>query len=191
MVLTGGMVQGRQIQASVSSAIMDAAARVFAEHGDSASMADVATAAGVGRATLYRYFDSREDLIQALSVAAVEDLERRLTDADLDRVPVPLAIERIFRALVGSGTKFAFVLHDPRHIDREEIDRRIGEPIRSTLRRGVADETLRSDLSVDLLGRFLGGLVQSALRSTRPVDGGVEQVSAALSSFFLRGAANS
>ena len=37
-----------------SAAILDAAARVFADEGASANLATVATAAGVSRATLYR-----------------------------------------------------------------------------------------------------------------------------------------
>jgi TetR/AcrR family transcriptional repressor of mexCD-oprJ operon len=176
------------MHARVSLAILDAAAAVFAERGDSASMADVATAAGVGRATLYRYFDSRDELLRALSVAAVEDLESRLGDADLDRVPVSLAIERIFRAIVSSGTKFAIVLDDPRHLDSDELDRRIGDPIRSVFRRGATDGTLRTDLSIELLSVFLGGVAQAALKSRAPLDGGVEQASAAASSFFLAGA---
>jgi AcrR family transcriptional regulator len=43
--------------------ILDAATRLFVEQGVSAvGMADVAKAAGCSRQTLYRYFDSRQDL---------------------------------------------------------------------------------------------------------------------------------
>ncbi len=49
----------------VAEAILDAAAAVFAERGEAASMADVAEAAGVGRATLYRYFPSRDVLLDS------------------------------------------------------------------------------------------------------------------------------
>ncbi len=46
--------------------ILDAAGALFAEHGVAAvAMADVATAAGCSRATLYRYFDSRDALRSA------------------------------------------------------------------------------------------------------------------------------
>src|SRR5262245_26610502 len=88
-----------------ASAILDAAAHALAERTD-ASMADVASAAGVGRATLYRYYPSREALLDALAAEALADAGARLADAGLDRVPVPEAIERIVRALVAVGDRY-------------------------------------------------------------------------------------
>ena len=40
----------------------------------SASMSEIASAAGVGRATLYRHFESREALIEKLILLSVEEL---------------------------------------------------------------------------------------------------------------------
>ncbi|MBU3061332.1 TetR/AcrR family transcriptional regulator [Nocardia sp. NEAU-G5] len=55
--------------------ILDAAARLFAERGVAATqMADIAKAAGCSRATLYRYFDSR----QAVQLAFVHREARRV-----------------------------------------------------------------------------------------------------------------
>ncbi|RDI43699.1 TetR/AcrR family transcriptional regulator [Nocardia mexicana] len=60
--------------------ILDAAARLFAERGVAASgMADIAKAAGCSRATLYRYFDSR----QAVRLAFVHREARRIGTAVL------------------------------------------------------------------------------------------------------------
>ncbi len=49
--------------------IVEAARAVFAEHGLEASVADVAHRAGVGTATIFRRFPTKEDLI----VAVIED----------------------------------------------------------------------------------------------------------------------
>lgn len=50
----------------VQDAILDATARLADEHGLTAvSMSDVATAAGIGRATLYKYFASVEVILVA------------------------------------------------------------------------------------------------------------------------------
>src|ERR671933_585725 len=66
------------LQARVSAAILEAAAAVLAERGEQASMADVAAAAGVARATVYRYFPNREALFEALGRLAVEEAGERL-----------------------------------------------------------------------------------------------------------------
>jgi AcrR family transcriptional regulator len=182
------MTQGPQMRAQVISVILEAAAKVITEHGDSASMADIAAAASIGRATLYRYFESRDSLIQALAVAAIEELELGLAEADLDLVPVPLAIERMARAIIACGMKFAVVTDVRQHFDMADLDRRIGEPIRRVFLRGMADGTLRDDLSIGLLTGFWGGMLESVLRSTNRLDGGLERASAAVSSFFLDGA---
>ena len=50
----------------MSQRILDAAAEVFAEQGLGATLADVATRAGVGVATVYRRFANKDDLILAL-----------------------------------------------------------------------------------------------------------------------------
>ena len=80
--------------------ILDAAGSLFAAHGVAAvAMADVAAAAGCSRATLYRYFDSRD----ALRSAYVHREARRIGAAvarGLGAVDDPR--ERLVRAMVDS-----------------------------------------------------------------------------------------
>jgi TetR/AcrR family transcriptional repressor of mexCD-oprJ operon len=172
----------------VSAAILDAAAAVIAEHGEATSMAEVAEAAGVGRATLYRYFASREELLRALTKAAINDASTRLVDADLEHVPVPEALARMTRALLVSGTKFIVIMDDPQHIDPEEVERRVGDPLRAVLSRGIEDGTIRQDFPVEFLAHLWGGMLVSTIRSMRELQIGVERASAAMSSVFLHGA---
>src|SRR5712691_9532880 len=90
-----------------AAAILDAAAHALSEHGGSTSMTDVAAAAGVSRATLYRYYPDREALLDALASNALADAAGRLADAGLERAPVEEAIERIVRALTVVGDRYA------------------------------------------------------------------------------------
>src|SRR3989449_2831447 len=94
------------------AAILDAAAHALSEHGGRTSMADVAAAAGVSRATLYRYYPDREALLGALASRALADAAARLADAGLERAPVEEAIERIVRALTTVGDRYAVLARE-------------------------------------------------------------------------------
>jgi len=66
-------------------ALLVAAREVFTELGTDASLEEIARRAGVGIATLYRHFPTREELIESVYVAEVDALCRfgdELADAD-------------------------------------------------------------------------------------------------------------
>jgi AcrR family transcriptional regulator len=150
-------------------------------------MLDVARAAGVSRATLYRYFPNREELVRALAETAVGAAHDRLIEADLDSVPVPEALARLTRALVTTGANYAIVLQEQAAKDHEEIDRLLGDPIRAVFSRGVAEGVLRADIPPNRLARFFGGLLGAAVHLTAEDDLGVEDACATIVTLFLEG----
>ncbi|MGP8060212.1 MAG: TetR/AcrR family transcriptional regulator [Acidimicrobiales bacterium] len=174
-------------------AILDAAALVFSRQGTSAGMNDVADAAGVGRATVYRYFPNRDALVQALFEDALEDMAVRLDEAEIDRVPVAEGIARTARALVGASSKYAFLSHEAEQaawsVEGGKVDECLGIPIRALLRRGIDDGTLRGDWSDTETSRLFGGLIQAAVQMTVQGGIGVERAAAMVSTVFLEGTA--
>src|SRR4026209_2121679 len=65
--------------------ILDCALAVFAAKGyHGASIADVCTRAGIGRATLYPYFTDKRDVLQAQA----DRVARKITDAVAARRPM-------------------------------------------------------------------------------------------------------
>ena len=170
-----------------SAAILDAAARVFADEGASANLAEVATAAGVSRTTLSRYYANRESLLQALVRDAIEDAARRLADAGLERAPVQDAIERILRAFVTVGDRYAVLVSDLPWYDKADRSQ-LQAPVRAVLTRGIEGGVLRSDLSAEALNELLGGVALSAIKLTQHQGLGQEEASAAAASLFLDGA---
>ena len=103
------------LQQRVSAAILEAAAKVLAAQGDQASMLDIAAAAGVGRATVYRYFPTRQALLDELAGVALERAGERLSAAGLDRVPAREGISRAVRALVAVGEYFVVLERERQH----------------------------------------------------------------------------
>ncbi|WP_171165197.1 TetR/AcrR family transcriptional regulator [Streptomyces sp. I05A-00742] len=82
------------------AAVLDAAARLFAEHGvDAVSMDQVATAAGVGKGTLFRRFGDKSGLAAALLDARERDLQEAILYGPPPLGPGAAADERI-RAFV-------------------------------------------------------------------------------------------
>jgi AcrR family transcriptional regulator len=176
-------------QDRTASAILEAAARVLAADGVGASMADVAEAAGVGRTTLYRYFPTREALLEALAAEAVADAGARLAAAGLDHVAPADAIERIVRALLSTGARYAVLLQEPVAPHAADVERLIAKPIRSVFDRGVREGTIRSDLTTEILVDLFGGLLREAIQIVKQGRLGIEDAANVTATLFLDGAA--
>jgi TetR/AcrR family transcriptional repressor of mexCD-oprJ operon len=171
-----------------AAAILDAAAHVLSGHGSTANMADVASAAGVSRATLYRYYPHREALLEALAAQALADAGARLADAGLERAPVEEAIERIIRALIAVGDRYGVLVREQVEADKAETERLLAAPIRAVFARGIERGLLRQDIEAGVLLELFGGALHAALKLTEEHQLGVEEASAATAAVFLDGA---
>jgi AcrR family transcriptional regulator len=174
------------LHARVSAAILEGAAAVLAERGEQASMADVAAAAGMARATVYRYFPNREALFEALGRVAVEEAGERLRAGRLEQVAVSEAFERAVRALVAVGDYFVVVSRESARPDTDEFERQVAAPLRELIERAQSLGEVRDDLPASWLMESLIGIVASGLQ-TRP-SLGVEDTVAGITSLFLDGA---
>jgi AcrR family transcriptional regulator len=173
----------------VATAIVEAAAGVLADRGDQASMSDVAAAAGVARATVYRYFPNRDALLEALGRLALEDIGDRLAAARLDEVAVGDAVERAVRALVTVGDGFVVVARNRARPANAAFDERIAAPVRDLLARGQREGEIRDDVPAAWLAEALFGVVVNVVGSGPRL--GTEDTITAIASVFLDGAKES
>jgi len=164
---------------------MEAAAELFASRED-VSMSEVAEAIGVGRATLYRHYDSREALLRDLTTFAFDDARRALQDARLDEVDVTEAFGRVFRALVHIGSRYAVVTRDKLSLPDDDARIAVGVPLRALVARGQDDATLRADVPAEWLLFALKGAILSAVELAQTV--GAEDAAAFGARQFLNGA---
>ncbi|MGW2724955.1 TetR/AcrR family transcriptional regulator [Streptomyces sp. NPDC001492] len=73
--------------------LLKVAAEAFAEHGENASLDDIAKRAGVGSGTLYRHFPTRQALLEAVYVDAIEALAARADDFARELPPGEALVE--------------------------------------------------------------------------------------------------
>jgi TetR/AcrR family transcriptional regulator, mexCD-oprJ operon repressor len=172
----------RDPHARTRRAILDAAATVLAGR-PAASMSEVATAAGIARGTLYRYFPSREALLRALEVAANEEAAQRLAEANLNEVSVEEALARATRALVAVGEHFFVLLRE-----RRPPEPAFTGPLAGLIERGRDGGQIRSDVPVLCLVESLLVLVGACVRTGKPAGMGAEDMSSTALRLFLTGA---
>lgn len=79
---------GRPLDMAKRDAILDAAERVFADEGYSASLDRVADAASVSKQTIYKHFNAKDGLFDAMVLRRAERMTEPLALADASR-PVP------------------------------------------------------------------------------------------------------
>lgn len=154
--------------------VVDAALRLFAKQGYlGVRVQDIAREAGVSRATFYKYFSEREEILAGL-------FERLLgveSEAHSDALQITgTTEERITRLLTSTATKMLeqeqlarFVYSLPM---RHDALLRPGSPatpyvlqyLRQLLEQGVAQGDVRTDLSVELLTLHVHAALEMAMR---------------------------
>jgi len=173
-----GRRPGRPRSERADQAIIDAALSLFAESGpEGLCIERVAARAGVGKATIYRRWPGKEDLlldaIAALKAPMPEPAGRSARE-DLVTLLGAMCQEtadprraRQFALLLGEGAKYPRLM--ARYAETVLEPRR--EVIRAVLRRGIASGELRPDLDVDAaLFMLIGAVVARRGHEQHPVS---------------------
>ena len=151
--------------------IITAAAAVFAERGLDAATAEIAHRAGVGEATLFRRFPTKDDLIDAIIETRMEEVAT-LVDAAADDPDPTVALERVMQVLVKqfSRDKGFFeaagerCMNDPKfQAQRERGLAAVGR----LLKRAQDAGAVRRDLSPSDIS-FLAGSAMYAMEVSKP-----------------------
>ena len=130
--------------------IVEVAARLLGED-PSVGMAEVAAAAGVSRATVYRHFPTREALIAAIQAQAIEQSEQALLACRLDEGSATEALRRLCTAWLDVAERYAFA-SSATTTDAETLEHRrrvLGDPLRALIERGKAAGEFSPALSTD------------------------------------------
>lgn len=148
------------------NALLEAAADELARH-PGASMVDIARAAGLTRATLYRHFGTREKLVEGLQDEALTRAAQVLVEARLEQGPAPEALHRAILGLARLGARFRPLLAEGAEADPDFLQRRAAvlAPLEQVVRRGQSEGTMAPDLPPAWLLAALASLLTAATRS--------------------------
>ena len=161
-----GRRAGRPRSEQAEHAIIDAALDLFAESGpEGLCIEKVAARAGVGKATIYRRWPGKEDLLLAALAAlkaplpepkgeSVRDDLAALLDAIRSESVDPRRV-RQFALLLGEGAQYPRLLE--RYVETVVEPRR--DVVRAVLRRGIATGELREGVNVEAAVDMLTGAV--------------------------------
>jgi AcrR family transcriptional regulator len=83
--MTGSIRQASHETGSLKRKVLSAAARLLTAQGaEDLSLRAIADAAGIGLASIYHYFASKEDLLLSLAIEGLEDLRRDILQFQTD-----------------------------------------------------------------------------------------------------------
>lgn len=101
-----------RVRSRTRRAILRAAASALARD-RTATLAEIADAAEVGRSTLHRYFTDRDGLITAAVEDSARALEEAASEARIEQGPPLEAMRRLVMAHIDMGDRLMFLFGDP------------------------------------------------------------------------------
>ncbi|MDQ2622356.1 MAG: TetR/AcrR family transcriptional regulator [Actinomycetota bacterium] len=141
--------------------VITAAAEVFAEQGIEAGIPEVAERAGVGKGTVYRNFETKEDLVAAVQVERIRAWRKRLCEEAETGDPWSVLTAYLFRAATRLATDRSTDLSAGRVStnpallkERAELNREID----SLLDLAKAQGKVRSDVTSADIRVLFGGI---------------------------------
>lgn len=149
--------------------ILDAAARALTRD-SGATLAEVAVEAGVGRATVHRYFPTRSDLLRVLAEDAIDRVSRTIQECRPDDGPVSEVLHRIAEAVLPLADELRFLEIGADVWDLPDlVDRWYSTTaaVEGVVRRGVAGGVLRADLPVAWVTDLFVGALWAAAEAVR------------------------
>jgi AcrR family transcriptional regulator len=173
--------------------ILACAKRVFAERGfHAANISHICAAAGIGRGTLYQYFDNKKAVFTAL-IRQVLDRVQALVGAPREPFPPPevlrrrqvlrwaaAELRRLFEAVFEDEPTLRLLLREAVGLDVDiekllgEIDDALIGLVAADLRQSQEAGYVRADLDPHLTATLMVGGVEklalAALRGAEPVD---------------------
>ncbi|MFJ8077811.1 TetR/AcrR family transcriptional regulator [Streptomyces sp. NPDC096176] len=155
--------------------VLRAAAALLARK-STATMDEVARAAGIGRATLHRHFAGRDALVRALEQLGIQEFEAALDRARLEEGGSDDGLRRLIAETEPSAHLLAFLYTENQLFEGDEVNEgwaRLDARVCDLFRRGQEQGEFRIDLTPAWLTEALYALIGSCAWAV--MDGRVAQ----------------
>lgn len=132
--------------------VLAAAALAVKTRGEKVPMSEIAELAGVGVATLYRHFATRQELLAALTYRSFNLALEHARDAAADQKPALESLRRFFEQTIKRRQELFLPLHGGPVLEDEETTRlraQIREALEEVLARGREEGTVRVDVGAE------------------------------------------
>ncbi len=161
-----------RVRARTRRAIVEAALEVLSKN-ISASLGEVAAAAGVGRTTLHRYFPERSDLISAIGVEALDRVAAATERARPEEGPAIDALLRMVDEHFALGDAFAVVFHEPQLMNEErwQVETEADATLHRLIERGQAEGTVDPELDAKWAASLLWATLYTSWAHVRECGG--------------------
>lgn len=147
--------------------ILEAAGRALAVS-PNATVDQIAAEARVGRATVFRHFESRAGLIKALARRAIVETDRVTRQAATQATTATDALRLVAKAVVGAGEFFQFLAAAPDLYDEPELvkayERQMSE-LANLVRASMEEGFIRPDVPTAWAVASIDGLIWAACRA--------------------------
>ena len=180
--------------------ILDAAIKVFAEQGFfQSTIAQIAKAAGVADGTIYLYFKNKDDILVQFYHYKTRQIFERFREAVDQSETAEEKLRCLIRAHLQAfqqDRNMAIVYQAETHQNRrlgheqiKEMSKMYREIITEVVELGQAEGTIRKDLYMGLVKRFINGAVDEVINSWIHSGGQYDLVTMAdpLVDLFIRG----
>ncbi|MES4903461.1 MULTISPECIES: TetR/AcrR family transcriptional regulator [unclassified Streptomyces] len=171
------------------TAILEAAERALSRD-PSATMEQIAEAAGVARTTVHRRFATREALIDALAGWATQRFAAAVDAAHPDTAPPLVALYQTTANVLGVKVGWGFAMSQASSVNPEVA--RIHSDVRDTcerlFRRAQEAGVLRADIDIPWTRRVYYALIHEAAQSRNESEKDTETLATLVVDTLLRGA---
>lgn len=128
-----------------------------------ATLSEIAQQAGVGRATVYRQFETRESLIKAIAIDCVDRMEKITANIDKEAKSGLDAFRLLFLYMAPFTQEMQFIMHLEYHFPNDEADleqeyQRQQAEVLELIHYAQKNKEIRQDLPASWIVNLIDGL---------------------------------